>query len=69
MLPSGNDAAVALAKWGGNLLIDKNPNEQEKDNVKVFLNFMNKTAKELNMKNSRFYNPHGLPNYQSGSTP
>lgn len=27
MLPSGNDAAMALAKWGGKLLID---NEDQK---------------------------------------
>lgn len=23
MLPSGNDAATALAKWGGNILLEK----------------------------------------------
>ena len=43
MLPSGNDAAIALATWGGNLLakyLDDNP-------VELFLESMNKYAKEL----------------------
>lgn len=59
MLPSGNDAARALSKWGNSLLCDGD---------KGFVNFMNRLAAEIGMKNSTFANPHGLPNSQSGST-
>ena len=47
MLPSGNDAANALAEHfcGSN---------------QAFAKEMNKKAKELGMKNSHFVNPHGL---------
>lgn len=44
---SGNDACIAIAeKLGG---------------VKKFVKRMNKTAKKLGLKHSRFKNPHGLP--------
>lgn len=47
MLPSGNDAAVALAyHFGGT---------EEK-----FVEMMNEKAKALNLKNTHFANPHGL---------
>ena len=59
MLPSGNDAAIALAKWGSNLL-----NQGEKG----FIGFMNQLASEIGMKNSTFGNPHGLPHPQNGCT-
>lgn len=73
MLPSGNDAAVALAKWAGNLVeIDevspKTPLEKTSP-LKKFIIEMNKNAKILNMKNTRFANPHGLPHQMSGSNP
>ena len=35
MLPSGNDAAIALAKWGGNVL---------GGDTKEFITMMNKIA-------------------------
>lgn len=44
---SGNDAAVALA-------------EQIAGSVDVFVNMMNKRAKELGLQNTNFKNPHGL---------
>ena len=59
MLPSGNDAAIALAKWGGNVL---------GGDTKEFITLMNKTAGEIGMKSSSFGNPHGLPHPQNGST-
>lgn len=59
MLPSGNDAATALAKWGGTVL---------KGEYKDFIVLMNKHALELGMKASTFGNPHGLPHPQNGST-
>lgn len=68
MLPSGNDAATALAQWGGKLLIS----QEEKKNhepVKKFVQYMNTMAKKLEMKATTFGNPHGLPHHQSGSNP
>ena len=66
MLPSGNDAAIALAIWGGNLGLDSiegiNP-------IQVFINHMNKYAKDLELKSSNFANSHGLPNFRNTSTP
>lgn len=59
MLPSGNDAAIALAQWGGTLL---------GDGYKGFIAYMNQLAEELSLKNTTFGNPHGLPHPQSGST-
>ena len=48
MIASGNDAAVAIA-------------EHVSGSVDEFVNLMNKKAKELGMKNTRFANPNGLP--------
>lgn len=59
MLPSGNDAAVALARWGGGLI-----GEGPKD----FIMLMNRLANEIGMRSSSFGNPHGLPHPQNGST-
>jgi D-alanyl-D-alanine carboxypeptidase len=59
MLPSGNDAALALAKWGSGLL-----GEGERG----FVGYMNRLAGEIGMRNSTFANPHGLPHAQNGST-
>lgn len=59
MLPSGNDAATALAKWGGSLL---------GGDKKQFMLMMNKVATEIGMKSSTFGNPHGLPHPHNGST-
>ena len=59
MLPSGNDAAVALARWGGKVL---------GGDSKEFITLMNKLAGEIGMKSSVFGNPHGLPHPQNGST-
>ncbi len=47
LLESGNDAAAALAKAGGN-------SEEE------FVSLMNSRASEMGLKNTRFANPHGL---------
>jgi D-alanyl-D-alanine carboxypeptidase len=59
MLPSGNDAAAALARWGGGLL---------GEGAKDFVGMMNKLAGEIGMRSSSFGNPHGLPHSQNGST-
>ena len=47
MLRSGNDAALAIAKYVGG-------------SVENFIEMMNQKAKELKMKNSTFHNPSGL---------
>ena len=54
MLPSGNDAAVAIA-------------EHVAGSVSAFAERMNATAQALGMSNSSFANPHGLnhPNHYS----
>ncbi len=48
ILASGNDASLALAYHVG------------KGNLDNFVNLMNDKAKELNLKNTCFSNPHGL---------
>lgn len=47
MLPSGNDAAIAIAEHIGG-------------SVDGFVKLMNKKAKELGMKGTHYMNPHGL---------
>lgn len=59
MLPSGNDAALALSKWGNALLPESDKN---------FVCYMNRLALEIGMKNTTFGNPHGLPHSQNGCT-
>jgi D-alanyl-D-alanine carboxypeptidase (penicillin-binding protein 5/6) len=59
MLPSGNDAGMALAKWGGGVL---------GGDSKDFISMMNRVAIEIGMKSSTFGNPHGLPHPNNGST-
>jgi serine-type D-Ala-D-Ala carboxypeptidase (penicillin-binding protein 5/6) len=56
MLPSGNDAALALAEHVGG------------GNVAAFVDMMNETAQQLGLQNSHFTNPHGLDNSNLYST-
>jgi D-alanyl-D-alanine carboxypeptidase (penicillin-binding protein 5/6) len=60
MLPSGNDAALALAKFCGDRLGE--------GGVATFVEHMNNTAAKLDMPNSRFTNPHGLSDPNNRST-
>jgi D-alanyl-D-alanine carboxypeptidase len=55
MLPSGNDAAWALAEFFGMQLAPSSIKP-----VKHFTAEMNKTARELNLDGTYFANPHGL---------
>ncbi len=55
IVKSANDAAVAIA-------------EQISGNEKKFVTKMNSYAKKLNLKNTNFANPHGLPNRANLST-
>jgi D-alanyl-D-alanine carboxypeptidase (penicillin-binding protein 5/6) len=72
MLPSGNDAALALAEWGGCQLRqgpgETPPGPSEPENVRAFLKEMNALAGQFGMKFSRWANPHGLANVHNKST-
>lgn len=72
MLPSGNDAATALAKWGGLVLENNDPgykadSKNNSNPIKSFIRRMNFMALKCGMKSSKFCNPHGLPHPQSSS--
>ena len=80
MLPSGNDAALAISEYFGELLkttvlppISLEPEEQKEyiarlSPRKLFIKEMNRIAQELNMKDTLFSNPHGLMNYNIHSS-
>jgi D-alanyl-D-alanine carboxypeptidase (penicillin-binding protein 5/6) len=55
MVQSGNDAAVALA-------------EAVAGDEGAFVTLMNREAQRMGMKNTRFANPHGLPDPEQLST-
>ena len=59
LLPSGNDASVALAEHFGERLATSS-NAPGDDPYDQFINAMNRTAKELGMNHSGFENPNGL---------
>lgn len=80
MLPSGNDAAIVIAEFFGAVIkekvepslrtdaihegqILKNPSVQ-----KLFVNEMNKIAKQLELSETSFVNPHGLKNMYNKSS-
>lgn len=54
LLPSANECATALA-------------EAVAGSETKFVSMMNKKAAELGMKDTKFYNPHGLPNYDASA--
>jgi D-alanyl-D-alanine carboxypeptidase (penicillin-binding protein 5/6) len=58
LLPSGNDAAMAVARHIGSL--DPGPNSGVKDPVSRFVDMMNARASQLGLTDSHFFNPHGL---------
>lgn len=55
MIPSGNDAAIALAEHVG-----KKIDPKTKDAVATFVKAMNERAKKLGCTGTLFENPHGL---------
>ncbi len=57
MLPSGNDASVALAEWYG---MRKGAVEAKTDPLKFFVDAMNDEARRLGMMKTTFRNPHGI---------
>lgn len=76
LIPSGNDAAYAIAEYVGNNLIKnkddriikaytKKEDDKEEpiyidNNIEAFSKLMNLKAEELGCKNTVFTNPHGL---------
>jgi D-alanyl-D-alanine carboxypeptidase len=61
LLPSGNDAAIALAEHFGPRL-DPPPQKQgHADPVARFVAEMNRTAAQLKLAETRYLNPNGLP--------
>mmetsp|Transcript_4539 Transcript_4539/g.6853 ORF Transcript_4539/g.6853 Transcript_4539/m.6853 type:complete len:337 (+) Transcript_4539:13-1023(+) len=67
MLPSGNDAAVCLAEYFGNLIAGEE--KAVKNPVRYFVREMNKTAKQLQLEKTNFVNPHGMsaPKHRSSA--
>lgn len=59
LVPSGNDAAIAIAETVGAQMIAKD-SSLGSDPETVFVAAMNKKAQELGMSNSLYENPHGL---------
>ena len=59
LVPSGNDAAIALAETVGSYMISKDPSLGT-DPKQVFVDAMNKKAQELGCQNTVYENPHGL---------
>lgn len=84
MLPSGNDAAIALAENFGCLLyfesvgqtkifndihsVDVTEDMYTSDYMCLFLKEMNSIKEELGLKSTNFSNPHGLPNRNTYSS-
>jgi D-alanyl-D-alanine carboxypeptidase (penicillin-binding protein 5/6) len=61
LLPSGNDASVALAEhFGSRLTTAEDDEEIESDPLKRFVKAMNCEAAELGLANLKFANPHGM---------
>ena len=56
MVPSGNDAAVAIAKCVGSLL----PSYDGTNALEAFVAAMNEKAEELGCSDTLYSNPHGL---------
>lgn len=72
MLPSGNDAAWALAEHFGAILMSEHSRRirkgEECDSVSMFIKEMNRVAKSLKLKNTKYVNPHGLAAKANRST-
>lgn len=61
MLPSGNDASVALAEhFGHRIAKSQTLDAANADPLTLFVSVMNASAKKLGLKQTSFKNPHGL---------
>ena len=63
LLPSGNDASVAIAEHFGKRLAPAGA-DQEQDPLELFVAAMNDAAAQLGMNQTHFKNPHGLTHEQ-----
>ena len=68
MLPSGNDAATALAEFAGPRFAAEGDSTEAKRPLVRFVAEMNRTANELGLKQTHYANPHGLPDNTHLST-
>ena len=66
MLPSGNDASIAIAVWGGKVLLGRKE-EKKKVYYERFISEMNKKAKAIGMEKTNYANSHGLVNFANKS--
>jgi D-alanyl-D-alanine carboxypeptidase (penicillin-binding protein 5/6) len=68
LLPSGNDAAMALAVKTARV-VTENPTLDYNEAIDVFVNLMNARAAELGLENTHFMNPHGYhdPNHYTSA--
>ena len=60
LLPSGNDASVALAEHFGRRFAKSAASLDDQQSFDRFIEQMNLTTRELNMQQTHFVNPHGL---------
>lgn len=65
LMPSGNDAAMAIARSVGWQSDTKDADEARQN----FYDLMNETAREYQLRDTHFMNPHGLDEYGHYSTP
>jgi D-alanyl-D-alanine carboxypeptidase (penicillin-binding protein 5/6) len=65
LLPSGNDAAVALAEHFGPRLHEGVPSRE--DGVTLFVAAMNRQAKKLKLAETKFVDPNGLARNQASA--
>lgn len=68
LLPSGNDAAVAVAEHFGPRFEPAGKEDGQSTPRERFVAEMNRAAVELGMNNTRYENPHGLPSAKHLST-
>ena len=62
LLPSGNDAAVALAEhFGGRMKAEADGSAAAVDPLPRFVTEMNRVAGQLGLRETHFINPNGLP--------
>lgn len=67
LLPSGNDAAVAVARFLGGRF-DPPGKSKSADSLARFIAEMNREAGRLGLKQTHYVNPHGLPQKKHSSS-
>jgi serine-type D-Ala-D-Ala carboxypeptidase (penicillin-binding protein 5/6) len=60
LLPSGNDASIALAEHFGDRFEGDANTSKSDDSLVLFVNEMNRTASRLQLQQTTYKNPHGL---------